>query len=62
VLIFLAIAIALVAAGFMAWYIRRRAGTPTEPPGDWWPEFERAFRAYATHDASPDHTINRKEG
>jgi hypothetical protein len=60
-LIIFAIAIAFVAAGFMAWYIRRGGDTPTELSDDWWPEFERAFRAYVAHDAFSDHTINRKE-
>jgi hypothetical protein len=31
-----------------------RLRTPSELRGEWWPEFEREFRAYARH-AAPRH-------
>lgn len=42
------IAAVIVALGVGAiWRARRRAQTPTELRGDWWPQFERQFRSYA---------------
>lgn len=48
------IAAVVLALGVGAiWAARRRAQTPVDLCGDWWPEFERQFRAYAAqHDAA----------
>lgn len=46
----LAIAIAAVVLALGAgaiWSARRRAQVPVDLCGDWWPKFERQFRAYA---------------
>jgi hypothetical protein len=61
VLIIFAVAIAVLGALVMVWYGRRRGGAPTELSGDWWPEFEREFRAYVARRTFHNHTINRKE-
>jgi len=58
-LIIVAIAIAIAATGFMAWWVRLRGG-PTDPFPNWWPQFEREFRAYAAHRAYHNHTINER--
>ena len=60
-LIIIAVVIAIAAAGFMACWVRRRGGAPTEPFPNLWPDFERQFRAYAARHACHDHTINPKE-
>ena len=33
--------------GYLAWSTWRLHGTPSDLRGDWWPQFEREFRAYA---------------
>lgn len=60
-LIILAVAVAVLAALCLGWYIRCRGDAPTDLSGDWWPEFEREFRAYVANERFHDHTINRKE-
>lgn len=45
----------------MLWVARRQTTTPAELRGDWWPQFEQEFRAYAKrsenrpHRARPNH-------
>ena len=47
VLVWLALAVALVAVVIFAARFKRRRDTPEELRGDWWPRFENEFRAYA---------------
>lgn len=51
------IAAVVLALGVGAiWTARRRAQMPAELRGDWWPQFERQFRAYAAeHDPARSH-------
>lgn len=57
-LVIVALAIAVAAAALLGVYARRQSHSPPELPENWWPEFERAFRAYV-HQA-PSRT-NTKE-
>jgi hypothetical protein len=56
-----AIVIAIAAVGFMACLVRLRGGASTDPFENWWPAFEREFRAYAVHHTHHNHTTNREE-
>jgi len=46
VLVIVALVIAIAAAALVGVYARRQSHSPPELPENWWPEFERAFRAY----------------
>jgi hypothetical protein len=47
VLVWLALATALIGIVAYAIRLKRRHDTPEELRGDWWPRFEAEFRAYA---------------
>lgn len=51
-IILLAIALVAVAASFTVTHVSRRRDTPRELRGDWWPQFEQQFRAYAARQTS----------
>lgn len=54
-----AVVLALGVAAICA--ARRRAQMPTELCGDWWPQFERQFRAYAAeHDAARSRRLRNR--
>ncbi len=60
VLILLALA---VAAGLISFTIARAVrhyGTPRELRSDWWPAFEREFRAYAARPTPSRRRIDRR--
>ena len=54
--VILAVAIAIAAAASLFWYVRRRSRTPPELHDNWWPEFERAYRAYVRQTTARSHT------
>ena len=45
------VALAVVLGACAIYLAVRRMRTPPELRGDWWPEFEREFRAYASRAA-----------
>jgi hypothetical protein len=52
-----------VAAGTCAILVAlRRRRTPPELRGDWWGQFERDFRAYATRAARPPRDRRHRRG
>jgi hypothetical protein len=57
----LLVVLATVAAGACAILILvRRLRTPRELRGDWWSEFEREFRAYASQAGDPNRERRRR--
>lgn len=55
----------VLAVALAAWAVRaavRRVRTPPELRGDWWPEFERQFRAYASRSANRDRQRRHHRG
>ena len=53
VLVWLALAAALVGIVAYAIWMKHRHDTPKELRGDWWSRFEAEFRAYALSDEMP---------
>lgn len=47
VLVWVALAAALIGFAAYAWRLKRRRDTPEELRGEWWPRFEAEFREYA---------------
>ncbi len=61
VLILLALAVAAGLISFTVARAVRHFDTPRELRGDWWPAFERDFRAYAARPApKPRRRIDRR--
>jgi hypothetical protein len=59
----LLLGLAIVAAGTVAILVAvRRFRTPPQLRGDWWTEFERDFRAYASLAARPARDRRRHRG
>jgi hypothetical protein len=57
----LVVGVVVLASGGLL-LLKRRQRTPRELRGDWWPEFEREFRAYAARAADlPRDATRRRE-
>jgi hypothetical protein len=55
-LVLIGIVIVLTAIGGVGLYTMRRRRAPYDLPDDWWPAFERDFRAYARRVTPPHHS------
>lgn len=60
-LVLIGIAIVLAAIGGLGLYAVRRRRTRDDLPADWWPAFERDFRAYARRVTLPEHDRPRRQ-
>jgi hypothetical protein len=60
VLVWLALAAALIGVVAFAWRCKRRHDTPKELRGEWWPRFEAEFREYARRCEMPGRGIRKR--
>ena len=56
------VTLAVVLAACAICIVVRRRRTPPELRGNWWPEFEREFRAYASRSANRGHQRRHHRG
>jgi hypothetical protein len=62
VLVWFALAAALVVVVAFGIRFKRRRDTPEELRGDWWPRFEAEFRAYARNSEMPGGRTRTRKG